>query len=123
MVPLPIGIPIVFPLACSFLKWWLECVPSLRPAPLASFSPPDRMETDTSEVGWGDYAHSNSCTQGKRSFIEANISHSSRTWTVLLGRKSLCDTSPFSLLFLCDNLSAAYLNRLVGIYLTPFVLA
>ena len=108
---------VLSPLACSDLKWWLECDPSLRPAPLAAFSPTDQMETDASKVGWGAYAHSNSFTQGKWSITEAKLHiNYLELWTVLLGIKSLFrGSSPISLLILCDNISAVnYINRLGG---------
>ena len=107
------------PLACSDLKWWLECDLSLRPAPLASFSPSPthQMETDASKVGWGAYAHSKSFTQGKWSTSEAKLHIIYlELWTVLLGIKALFrDSSPISLLILCDNTSAVnYINRMGG---------
>ena len=108
---------ILSPLACADLEWWLECDLSLRPAPLASFSPTHQMETDASKVGWGAFAHSNSFTQGKWSPKEAKFHiNFLELWTVLLGIKALFRvSSPISLLILCDNTSAVnYINRMGG---------
>ena len=103
--------------ARSDLMWWLGCDLTLRPSPLAPFSPSHQMETDASMEGWGAFSHSHCFTQGRWSVSESSLHiNYLELLAVFLGIKSLFPgSSPISLLVHCDNVSAVrYINHMGG---------
>ena len=108
---------ILSPEARADLEWWLKCDPCLPPSSLSSFSHEYQMETDASLVGWGAYSHASSFTQGRWSVSESRCHiNYLELMAVFLGIKALFpDSSNFSLLVLCDNVSAVgYINHKGG---------
>ena len=103
--------------AQSDLLWWLECDSNLFPSPLSSFSPTHRMESDASLKGWGAFQNSDSFTQGRWSPTEARLHiNYLELKAVFLGIKALFhNSSPISLLILCDNTPTVnYINHMGG---------
>ena len=95
--------------------WWLECDLSLRPSPLAPFSPSHHMETDASLVGWGAFCHSKQFTQGRWSDAESELHiNYLELKAIFFGIKALFPGSfPISLLVYCDNISVVrYVNHM-----------